>query len=160
MKDFKKIIIAALSNSGVISLKGKMPWDIPEELKHFKKCTEGYPVIMGRKTFEAIENPLINRFNIILSGKKKSNSSDVLFVDSLEKALSIAREKADKTFIIGGGSVFRQAIGSVDELILSFVNGEFNGDVFFPMNKLNEFDVGSEEINEKFIVKHYYRKDD
>jgi dihydrofolate reductase len=133
------IIIAALNTKRVIGKNGKIPWHIPEDLKRFKALTAGHTVLMGRKTFESIGSPLPFRRNIVVS---KNNSfripSDVLHQNttveifhSIASALT-ATQPDEKVFVIGGGEIFRQLIGQADEMMLTLVDNDADGDIFFP----------------------------
>jgi dihydrofolate reductase len=132
----QKIIIAAISKNGVIGKAGLVPWYSAGELKHFKETTLGFPVIMGRKTFESLGESLKSRKNIVISTQLRhaSDKDDIKIFNDLEKAYLYCRDelKAEKVFIIGGGEIFDQAIEQVDKLIISEMNFEVEGDVYFP----------------------------
>ncbi len=132
----EKIIVAALAANNIIGNKEKIPWHSAEDLKYFKKTTYGYPVIMGRKTFESIGKPLEGRQNIVISKTKTSfNGSDnILVFNSLEKAYIFCQEnlKTDIVFIIGGGSIFKQTIKDADKMFISRMKNSYEGDVYFP----------------------------
>lgn len=131
-----KTIIVGFSKNMVIGKNGDMPWigKLPADLKHFKETTSGHAVIMGSKTFESIFNflkkPLPNRQNIVLS-RAPLSIEGVTVVDSLEKAYA-AVEPEREVFIIGGGSVYAQAMDSVDAINATEIQAEFDGDTFFP----------------------------
>lgn len=132
----EKIIIAAVSENNVIGKKGKIPWDIPQDLKHFKQKTMGNPVIMGRKTYQSFPEtvrPLPGRKNIVLtrSGFEPQDDS-VEVVNSLEEAYDLAVELSDKAFVIGGSSVYEEALEDADRIVLTEVHREVDGDTFFP----------------------------
>lgn len=129
----KIILIAALSENRVIGKDNKLIWHIPDDLKHFKEKTSGHPVIMGRKTFESIGRLLPNRTNIIITRDKEYKVEGALIVHSLDEAISTAQKNTEKeVFIIGGGQIFEQAIKIADKLYLTIIEGEFEGDAFFP----------------------------
>jgi len=133
-------IIVAKSLNNVIGIQNKIPWNLSEDLKRFKKITSNHTVIMGRKTYESIGKPLPNRLNIIISknNKKKFTGDNIIVVDSLSKAL--LKSPSDKEiFIIGGGQIYSEAISKniPDQLIITEVLQSYDGDAFFP------------EINEK-----------
>jgi dihydrofolate reductase len=144
-------IVAALTKDGVIGKENALPWSIPEELAHFRQLTQGHTVIMGRKTFEAIGQPLSERWNIVLSRTKKAIPG-VEVCSSVNQAIKSA---AGDVFIIGGGQIFKQTIGLADRLVLSHIKKSYAGDVFFP-----KFD-GWKEIRSQdkgeFVVKEYSR---
>jgi dihydrofolate reductase len=132
----KIIIISAVAKNGVIGrTNGEMPWHVKEEFQHFKNTTFGFPIIMGRKTFETLGKPLKGRLNIILTNKKGINYpfEDIKIFNSLKEAYSYCeKEKYEKAFIIGGGEIYLQALATADEMIISYMNFEADGDVFFP----------------------------
>jgi dihydrofolate reductase len=115
-------------------LEGKLPWHIPEDFKYFKEKTIGHPIIMGRKTFETFPKLLPGRLHIVISrGDKISDNSNLIFVKSLEEALAVAKQiEQEKIFIIGGGQIYEMALPFADRLYLTFVEGNFNAEVFFP----------------------------
>jgi len=158
----KKIIIVAIAENNVIGkANGEMPWHVKEEFKHFKDTTFGYPVIMGRKTFETLGKPLKGRLNIIITRNKNYSVSfnEVLIFDSLEKSIKHCEQNNyEKIFIIGGGEIYLQAISFVDEMIISRMKFKAEGEVEFP--KINESDWEVEKIMEKelFEVFIYRRK--
>ncbi len=123
-------IIAALSNNGAIGANGKMPWHNKEEIQHFKQLTTGKIIIMGRKTFESIGKPLVDRRNIVIS-KTLKNINGAEVYSSIEEALSKIETKSE-VFIIGGGEIFEQTINLADKMCLSYIDKNYGGDVFFP----------------------------
>lgn len=136
----EKIIFVAVSENGVIGIKGDLPWHIPVDLKRFKQYTLGYPVIMGRNTFESIvkriAKPLPGRKNIVLSSRKDLGFSDVHVFDSFDSAMKEAqKEGKEKVFIIGGGKVYSEAFNRdlIDTIYLTRIHGTFEGDSSFPI---------------------------
>ena len=132
------ILIAAHDPNLVIGKDGGMPWHYSEDLKFFKKTTMGCPLIMGRVVFEELnEKPLPGRENIILSRSKSYNH--VKTVQSLQEALDSVAQHS-RVFIIGGGNVYEQTIGIADELIITEIKKEYDGDTFFPeyRDKINQ----------------------
>lgn len=127
------MIVAIALKNRVIGNQGKLPWNIPEDLKRFKALTSGHPIIMGRKTYESIGRPLPNRTNIIITRDSSYSAPGVQIAMSLDEALTIA-EKYDQNeiFIIGGGEIFRLAMGIADRLYLTTIHGDIHGDTFFP----------------------------
>jgi dihydrofolate reductase len=122
-------MIAALDKNGLIGKEGSLPWKISEDLQHFKKTTMGNFVIMGKKTFQSIKNPLSGRKLIVLSRDLQFNPEGVKVARSINKALSLAKEKV---FIAGGASVYKQFLKKADEMILTIIDKEFKGDKYFP----------------------------
>lgn len=126
----KIILIAALNKKRVIGKNGKTPWHISEDLQRFKQLTTNHTVLMGRKTFESIGKPLPNRKNIVITRNEKFYQNAETF-PSIESALA-AHANDEKIFVIGGGEIFQQTIDRADELLLTFVENEDDGDTFFP----------------------------
>ncbi len=131
------IIIAALAEKDRVIGKGlDLPWRIPADLKRFKALTLGYPVVMGRRTFESLVfqfgGPLKGRDNVVLtSGTLNTNADNVHVFRSLEAALAAFADHP-KVFIGGGASVYAEVLPIADRLELTVVQGDFEGDAFFP----------------------------
>ena len=158
----KKVIIAAVAENNVIGrTDGEMPWHSKEEFKHFKETTFGFPVIMGRITFESLGKPLKGRLNIIVtkSARLDYNFDNVLIVHSLEEAYSYCEQNNyEKIFVIGGGQIYRQALENVDELILSFMKFKAEGDIFFPEIDENKWEIKTRDDRPEFVIITYIRK--
>lgn len=157
----EKIIIATVSKNNVIGNKGKIPWHSKEELNHFKETTSGFPVIMGRKTWETINNPLKNRLNIIISRNKSLwiFLDKVIVFNSPEESFEFCQNSGiEKVFIIGGGQIFHETINSADSIILSRMNFETDGDVFFPEINMEVWKELSKQKHTDFTVHYYIRK--
>lgn len=125
------IIIAAHDPNLVIGNNGRLPWNIPEDLKHFKKVTMGHPLLMGRGVFEEIgEKPLPGRACFVLTSR---NYQNVTTFKSVEQAISYFDSSDIETvFIIGGGEIYKQMLHLADKLIITLIHKEYKGDVFFP----------------------------
>ena len=127
-------IIVAASENGVIGRDNQLLWRLPDDLKRFKQLTLGHPMIMGRKTFESIGRPLPGRTSIIVTRSPEYRVEGTLVAHSLEEALAVAGElDTEEVFIIGGGEIYRQALGnnSVDQIYLTLVHADSEGDAFF-----------------------------
>ncbi len=158
----KVIIIAAIAANGIIgdSKKG-LPWHIPEEFKHFKDTTLGFPIIMGSTTFSELGKPLKGRLNIVLRRTDETGSTqeDVLFFNSPERAIEACKEKGyEKAFIIGGKQIYAAGIPLATDMILSYLKFEAQGDISFPDFNATEWELISKEEREKFTIHHYSRK--
>jgi len=128
----KFIVIAAVSTNLAIGKDNKLLWDLPEDLKRFRALTMGFPIIMGRKTYESIGKPLPGRTNIVITRNPDYNPHpDVHVVRSVEDAIFLSGF-AEKAFIIGGAEIYAQAECYVDELELTIVKDIFEADAFFP----------------------------
>ena len=160
----EKIIIAAIAKNGIIGWSdGRMPWHSKTEFKHFKDTTLGFPVIMGRKTFDTLGKPLKGRLNIIITRNQElsSNFDDVKIVSGLNEAYNLCNElKFEKIFVIGGGEIYRQSMNTCDRMILSYMNFEAEGDVFFPEIEEDLWKQESSEDRGEFIIKYFRKKSD
>jgi dihydrofolate reductase len=158
----KKIIISAIAKNGVIGRSnGEIPWHSKEEFQHFKNTTLGFPVIMGRVTFETLGKPLKGRLNIIITRNDKLDYRlmDLKMFYNLDSAYSFCEEQHyDKIFIIGGAKIYDQAINTADEMIISIMNFEAEGDVFFPGIDQNLWEIKTREKKQEFEVLFYTRK--
>jgi dihydrofolate reductase len=157
----KIIIIVAVAQNGVIGrATGEMPWHVKEDFQHFKKTTMGFPIIMGRKSFESLGTPLKGRENIVISHNKnlKYDFDNVKIVHSLDDALEYCKsKKCEKAFITGGGEIYRQSISIADEMIISHMKFEATGEVSFPEIDNTEWEVSSKEDSEEFEIIKYIR---
>lgn len=157
----KKIIIAAVSKNNIIGKDGKIPWHSKEELDHFKKTTIGFPAIMGRRTWEALGKPLPGRLNIVVTKDQdyKIPHKEVVIFYTLQQALDFCKTSIyPKVFIIGGSEIFRQAMDHADEMIISEMNFESEGDVYFPEVDFTRWILNSNELFTDFTVHHYIRR--
>jgi dihydrofolate reductase len=127
----KLILIAAVAKNGVIGNRGALPWDIPEDMKHFKDTTRGHTVVMGRKTYESLGHPLPNRRNIVLSRSwQDAPVGACVYAEWEDAAKTIARDEA--VYIIGGSEIYSHFLPFADSIILTEISASFDGDAVFP----------------------------
>lgn len=150
-------IIAALTPNHVLGKDNKLLWHIQEDLKNFKNITTGNTVIMGRKTFQSIGKPLPNRNNIVISSNL-SLTTGITICPNLSKALETAKSFHKETFIIGGASIYEQALPLADKLHLTHLKKEYDGDVYFPKFKNEEWGIEQEQEYPEFTFRIYRRK--
>lgn len=125
-------LIAALDKNNIIGNKGEIPWSFKEDFKYFKEKTLNSPVIMGRKTYESIGKPLPHRINMVLSSDETYKPhEDVLVVSSPKKALSLCIG-SDEVFICGGSKIYEEFMPLADNMYLTHIDGQFEGDIYFP----------------------------
>ena len=139
-------IIAAASTNNVIGFDNKLIWNIPKDLKRFKELTQGHSVIMGRKTFESLPNPLPKRRNIIITKNKDYSQNGIEVTSNIEDAIDLCKSDS-QPFIIGGGEIYSQTIEIVDKIELTRVYKEYQGDAFFPDIPLDKFELANELVN-------------
>ena len=130
-------LIVAMAANRTIGLDGGMPWHISGDLKHFKRLTMGHPVIMGRKTYEAIGRALPGRANIVVTRNRDFAVPDADVAHDLNRALAKAQGIAeidgrDEVFVIGGAGIYAQVLDKAQRIYLTEVAGDFPGDAFFP----------------------------
>lgn len=135
------IIIVAFSKNGrIIGNNGRIPWTLPEDLRHFKELTTGNAIIMGRKTFESIGRVLPERMNIVVTRNKDFCVEDAYIAKNPEKAIEIAKNAGYKKICIcGGQQIYQQMMDYADYIYATEVCGEYEGDAFFPEINENEF---------------------
>lgn len=160
----KVSLIAAVAANGVIGDDGRVPWNYPEDLSHFKQTTVGHPVIMGRRTFETIYQqlgkPLPQRHNIVLTHRPESLPEAPVPVSSQSAALREAAEASTTTaYVIGGGSVYDQFLPRSDELVLTELHASFEGDTDFPAVEWDRWRETDRDRREEFDIVTYARDD-
>lgn len=135
-------LIAAMDNNRLIGKDNDLPWHLPADLQHFKAITMSKPILMGRKTYDSIGRPLPGRQNIVLT-RGDAEIEGVTVVNSIDEAIAAAAD-AEEVMVIGGSSIYELVLPKVQRMYLSFVDGEFDGDAWFP-----EFDESEWEIIEE-----------
>ncbi|MFW6019697.1 MAG: type 3 dihydrofolate reductase [Bacteroidales bacterium] len=139
-------IIVAIAKNRVIGKNNQMPWHLPADLKHFKKTTYGFPVIMGRKTFESIGKPLPGRKSIVISrqGNLSLNFESVEVVHSFADAVNAARDY-EEAFVIGGSDIYKLALPFTEKIYMTKLDMEVEGDTYFPELDLKRWTLVDEE---------------
>lgn len=131
-------LIAAVDKNFAIGKGNTIPWHLPADFAHFKETTLGYPVIIGHNTHLSIGKPLPGRLNIVLTDKDAIEGCAV--AHSLIEAFAKVSENDDTVFVIGGASVYAQALPFADRVILTHIDTKVEGaDVFFPKLDKNEW---------------------
>lgn len=135
-------LIAAVGKNRELGFKGKIPWYIPEDFKHFKQTTMGHHMVMGRKTFESIGKALPGRTTIVLSKSSDNSTSQIPWVSNIEKALTLAQSNGEEElFIVGGGQIYSLFADRADKIYLSTVDFEGEADAYFPHFDQNDFEI-------------------
>ena len=125
-------MIAAMANNRVIGKDNKMPWHLPEDLRHFKAMTLSKPIVMGRKTYESIGRPLPGRHNIVISRNNQLSIEGVTCVKSFDEAITAAGD-CEEMVVIGGGQLYQQLLPQADVLYLTLIDVDVEGDTVFPV---------------------------
>ncbi len=148
-------LIAAMSENRVIGLNNAMPWHIPEELQHFKQLTMGKPMIMGRKTFDAIGRKLLpGRKTIVLTRDQDLDFDGVTVVHSVMEALEAAGDVSE-VMIVGGSKVYKEFLPLAHSIYLSIISQQYSGDAFFPELDFDVWHLTSQEQHQKFCVQRF-----
>jgi dihydrofolate reductase len=159
----RKIIIAAVAKNGVIGRSnGEMPWHSKVEFQHFKTTTIGFPIIMGRKTFESLGNPLKGRLNIVLTknNELKDKFPDIIVFDNVDEVYSYCEDKKfEKIFLTGGGSLFPVFMNDADEMIISIMDFDAEGDIFFPEINDIVWKINSKDKRNGFEIFYYVKQE-
>lgn len=123
-------LIVAHARNGVIGKEGKLPWYLPEELKHFKRTTLGKPVIMGRKTWESLGRPLPGRRNIVVTRQTGFTAEGAEVYSNLQEAVAAVKDEPI-AFIMGGAQIYAEAMPQIEVAHITVLNADFEGDAFF-----------------------------
>lgn len=126
-------LIAAVAENGVIGLNNDMPWHLPDDFAFFKRKTSHHPIIMGRKSLEALGKPLPNRTNIVITRNPDFNADGVTIVHTLDDAIANAKAiNQMEIFIIGGAEIYKLALPLATTLYLTEIHQAYVGDAYFP----------------------------
>ncbi|MDP2813555.1 MAG: dihydrofolate reductase [Erysipelotrichaceae bacterium] len=151
-------IIVAIGHNYVIGKDGWMPWNIPEDLRHFKEKTLNHTVVMGRKTFDAIGRPLPRRKNIVVTRDPRWHFDGVEVIDDFELFLQKNQKSENEIFIAGGAQIYETALPYAEKMIISHIDTEIDGDTFFPKWDRTKFDLTDTVEYTDFSVKTYQKK--
>ncbi len=155
-------IIAAVASNGVIGNRGALPWYIPEDLKRFKQFTLGKTVIMGRKTYEAIINrigkTLPERISIVLTRQNLEPKENVIFCSSIDEAIEKAKAINKDCYVIGGQVIFESIMDKADRLEITHIHKDYDGDVYFPEIKKEEWREVMKEDKESDNAKYTFTR--
>lgn len=146
--------LVALSNNFVIGVNNELPWKLKKDLQHFSSYTQNKAIVMGRKTYESIGRPLPNRKNIVISSSLNAQEG-IEIVSSLDQGIEVAKQwnkakaKIEEIVLIGGGYVFEESKNMVNKLILTRVDCDIVGDVFYPKIDFSSWEKISVELFEQ-----------
>ena len=131
-------IVVAMDDNHLIGKGNGLPWHLPADLAFFKKITTGNSILMGRKTYDSIGKPLPNRRNIVITRNPDILIPGCEVVDSIEKALSITQDDGE-VMGIGGAHLFEPLLPAVSSLSSTHIEGEFEGETYFPHYDENDW---------------------
>ena len=124
-------LVAAVASNGVIGIDGRLPWRLPEDLRHFKNLTLGHPIIMGRRTWESQGKALPGRDNIVVTRTPGYDAPGAAVAASLEAALALCAGE-EVAFVIGGQGLFLESLPIAAGLVLTEIKRDYEGDTWFP----------------------------
>ncbi|MDO8826726.1 type 3 dihydrofolate reductase [Methylophaga sp.] len=140
----KTAFVVAMDEQGLIGRDNDLPWRLSADLQYFRRITMGKPILMGRKTHESIGRALPGRQNIVVSSLPDYQAAGCDVVDSIDKALAVAKD-ADEIMVIGGSSLFEQMFDIADKFYLTRVHAELEGDTWFPEWDKTQWQLISQE---------------
>jgi len=148
-------IIAAMSENHVIGQDNRLPWHLPDEWEHFRKVTDGKAFLTGRKSFEAPDALHSSYRNVVLTTHPHpEKQADTEYAEDLNSGIALLKDE-NEVFVLGGASVFEQALPLVEKLYLTIVHTTVEGDAFFPKLSWDEWELVSSEYHE-IDVRHQY----
>lgn len=151
-------LIVAKSSNNIIGYNNKIPWKSKKDLAYFKKITENNIVIMGRKTFESLNNkPLINRKNVVITRNTELESEDVKVFSCIEEAINFNKKQEKDIFFIGGSKIYEECIKYCDKLYITEICNIIEGDTYFPDIDYNQWKIESEYYDFENDFKIIYR---
>lgn len=150
------IIISAMSNDRIIGSGDGMPWEVPGEYQHFLDTTGGHTLIMGRRSYEIFAPTLTCRDCYVIT-RGSGPFEKGIAVASLEAAIQQASRHNNKTFVAGGASIYAQAIAHAETMLLSYIQGDFQGDAFFPKFDAADWKVTFREDRGAYELVEYVR---
>ncbi|MEO8145650.1 MAG: dihydrofolate reductase [Betaproteobacteria bacterium] len=139
-------LVAAVAKNGVIGARGKLPWHLPEDLKHFKQLTLNHPVIMGRRTWESLPKPLPDRENIVISRRPGFEAPGASVALSLAGAIALCAGEP-VAFVIGGSELYSAALPLADGLVLTEIQDDYEGETRFPAWDRKDWRVSQKETH-------------
>ena len=150
------IIISAMSKDRIIGKGAGMPWDVPDEYQQYLNFVSGNTVILGRKSYEIFGADLPDGTSVIVISRT-ADFDGVTVVPSLAEALTRAEAEGKTVFVAGGGSVYAQALPIAEEMYLSTIKGDFEGDTYFPEFDVTDWVVTEERDEPEFVFRKYRR---
>ena len=146
----KVIAIAAVGKNGVIGNGSNLPWNIPEDMKFFMNSTRGHLMIMGRKTFDSLGKPLPKRENAVITRDESWSHDGVHVFNQLETAIAFYQKKFAHSnqiiFVMGGAEIYRLSIPLLDEIWLTEIDSEFEGNIRFPFYRAGKLELPNFEL--------------
>lgn len=147
-------MIAAMTRDRIIGKDGKLPWRLPDDMKHFKATTMGHAIIMGRKTWEETGRPLPGRRNMVVTSR---TIEGIETFRSIEDAIAAARTTDAEPYVIGGGEIYKAALPFATKLVITWVKQSAEGDTRFPEVDFTKWKEVERRPHELFDIAIYER---
>lgn len=151
-------IVVAFDKNKTIGFEGWMPWNIPEDLTHFKEVTLNSNIIMGTTTFKGLPKPLPKRVTYVLSSHKVEESDNVKWISNLDDFIAEHKNSDEVYYVCGGAAIYKQFLPYTKELIVSYVDGDWPSDTVFPEFNDDDYDITDIKQYADFTVKSYKLK--
>jgi dihydrofolate reductase len=147
------VLVVAMAKNRVIGRDNTIPWDLPEDRKHFVAVTKGHAIIMGRLTWDSLGRPLPNRRNIVVSRQRDlaQRITGAEVADSLESAIALARETDPEPRIIGGSQIYAESLPLATRIYLTELQEEVQGDSYFPELDESEWQRSDERRSDRAV---------
>jgi dihydrofolate reductase len=161
MADMELVSVAAVSENRVIGDDGELPWEsLPEDRRQYRTRVAEEPVVLGRRTFDAMRDDLPGRAQVVLSRTEREyDIRTAHHASTVEDAVECARSlDAETAYVLGGAAIYALFQPRLDRMVLSRVPGEYEGDAFYPEWDREEWDLVSEDSREGFTIEHWERR--
>lgn len=154
------IMVCAHDDNLVIGKDGWMPWNLPQDLKVFRKITLNHTICMGRTTFEVMKKPLPKRHTHVITNQKDYvyEHEDVSICNDFDALLETYKYGEEDLYVCGGAKIYTHALSYANEMWISLVDEHYEGDTFFPNYENKGFIIKTKEKMEGFTLIHYIRK--
>jgi len=151
------ILISAMSTNHVIGAGDGMPWNVPEEYQQFLELVAGQTILMGRRSYEIFGADLTTDHTVVLTSSPERVADDVSTAASLDEAIALARSFGKQVFCGGGAKVYEQALPLAEQMWLSYIHGDYQGDAYFPHFDPTDWRVVHEREHADFRFVRYQR---
>ena len=152
------VLVCAMAQNRVIGRDNKIPWDLPEDRKHFVQVTRGHAIIMGRLTWESLGRPLPNRRNIVVTRQQGVAFQGAEVAHSLEEALQLARQTDPEPRMIGGGQLYAESLPLATRIELTVLDEAVKGDSYFPELNPSEWHCSQERRGDRAVYRTLDRR--
>ena len=147
------VLVCAMARNRVIGRDNTIPWDLPEDRKHFVQVTRGHAIIMGRLTWESLGRPLPNRRNIVVTRQRELTLEGAEVAHSLSEALQLARQSDPEPRIIGGGQLYAESLPLATRIELTVLDDAYEGDSHFPELDATHWHCSHERRGERAVYR-------